>query len=192
MSHSTTTPNTDISISCFPLPHRANLLNPSYNVVGLAVVRSGDRIYIVQDFGSALPKYSSAEAKNHVAAAVNQMRRQASRPELQRRDWLGADDAACSMAQADKIGVPADRNMAEALNVLTYTTLHPETLPASAARTVTGRTLHLSPSAPATPARPPIRQEHTGSCCRWSESEAFDSASHIAYKDGSPLLCKEL
>ena len=44
-------------------PHRANLLNPSYNVVGLAVVRSGDRIYIVQDFGSALPKYSSAEAK---------------------------------------------------------------------------------------------------------------------------------
>lgn len=59
-------------------PHRANLLNPSYNVVGLAVVRSKDRIYIVQDFGSALPKYSSAEAKNNVAAAVNQMRRQGS------------------------------------------------------------------------------------------------------------------
>ena len=38
-------------------PHRANLLNPAYNVVGLGVVRSGDRLYIVQDFGHALPIY---------------------------------------------------------------------------------------------------------------------------------------
>jgi uncharacterized protein YkwD len=40
-------------------PHRANLLNPAYNVVGLGVVRSGDRLYIVQDFGHALPHYSA-------------------------------------------------------------------------------------------------------------------------------------
>ena len=57
-------------------PHRANLLNPAYNVVGMGVVRSGDRLYIVQDFGHALPNYSSAEVKDRVAAAVNQMRRQ--------------------------------------------------------------------------------------------------------------------
>src|SRR5579872_1086117 len=79
-------------------PHRANLLNPAYNVVGLGVVRNGDRLYIVQDFGSALPKYSSAQVKDRVATAVNQLRRAASRVSLQRRDWLGADDAACSMA----------------------------------------------------------------------------------------------
>ena len=52
-------------------PHRANLLNPAYNVVGLGVVRSGDRLYIVQDFGHALPKYSSSEVKGRVALAVN-------------------------------------------------------------------------------------------------------------------------
>ena len=85
-------------------PHRANLLNPAYNVVGLGVVRNGDRLYIVQDFGSALPKYSPAEVNDRVAAAVNQMRRGANRAGLQRRNWLGADDAACSMAQADKLG----------------------------------------------------------------------------------------
>src|SRR5579862_2799084 len=45
-------------------PHRANLLNPAYNVVGLGVVRSGDHLYIVQDFGHALPNYSSADVKN--------------------------------------------------------------------------------------------------------------------------------
>ena len=36
-------------------PHRANLLNPAYNLVGLGVVRSGDRLYIVQDFGQCPP-----------------------------------------------------------------------------------------------------------------------------------------
>ena len=123
------------------LPHRANLLNPAYNVVGLGVVRSGDRIYIVQDFGSALPKYSRAEVKEHVAAAVNQMRRQARQAELQRRDWLGADDAACSMAQADKLGTSSFRRVAESFNVVTYTSLHPETLPDGAAGAVAGRNL---------------------------------------------------
>src|ERR1700693_4418445 len=61
-------------------PHRANLLNPAYNVVGLGVVRSGDRLYIVQDFGHALPEYSPAEVKQYVAAAVNEARRQARQP----------------------------------------------------------------------------------------------------------------
>ena len=122
-------------------PHRANLLNPAYNVVGLGVVRNGDRLYIVQDFGSALPKYSLAEVKEHVAAAVRQTRRQARRGDLQRRDWLGADDAACSMAQADRLRTAPVRKLAESFNVLTYTSLHPESLPGGAARAIAGRNL---------------------------------------------------
>ena len=122
-------------------PHRANLLNPAYNVVGLGVVRNGDRLYIVQDFGTALPKYSPAQVKEHVAAAVNQTRSHSRRSQLQRRDWLGADDAACSMAQADQLGTAPVLKLAESFNVLTYTSLHPETLPAGAARAVTGRNL---------------------------------------------------
>jgi len=123
-------------------PHRANLLNPAYNVVGLGVVRSGTQIYIVQDFGSAIPKYSVAEAKQHVAVAVNQMRRQASRSELRRRDWHDADAAACSMAQADKLGMPAGTKLPESFAVLTYTSLHPEMLPGGGTRAVAGRDLH--------------------------------------------------
>ncbi len=53
-------------------PHRANLLNAEYNVVGLGVVRSGERLYIVQDFGHALPDYSAAEMKDRIAAVVVQ------------------------------------------------------------------------------------------------------------------------
>lgn len=122
-------------------PHRANLLNPAYNVVGLGVVRSGDRLFIVQDFGRALPAYSSAEIKDRVASAVQQKRRQSSRSDLQRLDQQQADNAACSMAQADKLGTSPVRKLAEHSTVLTYTSLHPETLPSQASRAVTSRNL---------------------------------------------------
>jgi uncharacterized protein YkwD len=113
-------------------PHRANLLNPAYNVIGLAVVRSGSQMYIVQDFGHALPNLSTAEVKDRIAAAVLQARHQANQPDLARRDLSTADDAACSMAQADKLGTSPIHQLAQRYTVLTYTSLHPAALPANA------------------------------------------------------------
>jgi len=123
-------------------PHRANLLNPAYNVVGLGVVRSGDQLYIVQDFGHALPNYSATEVKDHVAGAVQQKRQQLRQAQLQRRDLQDADSAACSMAQADKLGTLPIRRLAEHATVLTYTSLHPETLPSQANHAFGSRNLH--------------------------------------------------
>jgi uncharacterized protein YkwD len=122
-------------------PHRANLLNPAYNVVGLGVVRSGDRLYIVQDFGHALPNYSVAEVKERIAATVAQARHQANQPDLARRDLEIADDAACSMARAGKPGAGAVRQLAQHYTVFTYTSLHPETLPATAEHSLASRNL---------------------------------------------------
>src|SRR5580704_10637701 len=123
-------------------PHRANLLNPAYNVVGLGVVRSGDRLYIVQDFGHALPKYSSAEVTDRIAVALGHTRQQIGQAELERRDLVAADQAACSMARADRLGTSPVRKLAEHSTVLTYTTLHPETLPTEGAHALGSRTLH--------------------------------------------------
>jgi uncharacterized protein YkwD len=122
-------------------PHRANLLNPAYNVVGLGVVRGGDRLYIVQDFGHALPNYSTAEVKDRIAATVAQARHQANQPDLARHDLSTADDAACSMAQADKLGTTPVRQFAQRYTVLTYTSLHPETLPENATRVLSSHNL---------------------------------------------------
>jgi uncharacterized protein YkwD len=122
-------------------PHRANLLNASYNVIGLAVMRSGDRLYIVQDFGQALPNYSTAEVKERIAATVAQTRHRARQSNLARRDLPTMDDAACSMAQADKLGTSPIHQLAQRYTVLTYTSLHPETLPANAESTLASRTL---------------------------------------------------
>ena len=122
-------------------PHRANLLNPAYNVVGLGVVRSGDRLYIVQDFGHALPTYSTDEAKDSVAAAVTRVRRSAHVRDLPRYDVPDADQYACSMAHADKLGTAPVVKLAKQFTVLTYTSLHPEALPAGATRAITSRNL---------------------------------------------------
>jgi uncharacterized protein YkwD len=122
-------------------PHRANLLNPAYNVVGLGVVRGGDRLYIVQDFGHALPNYSAAEVKEHIAATVAQARHQANQPELARQDLPTADDAACSMAHADKLGTSPVHQLAQRYTVLTYTSLQPETLPVNAGRVLASHNL---------------------------------------------------
>jgi len=126
----------------FSAPHRANLLNTNYNVVGIGVVRGVDRLYIVQDFGHALPNYSVLEVKDRIAAKVAQARRESSQPALAHRDLAQADAAACSMAQADKLGTAPIQALAQHYTVLTYTTLYPETLPAQAARVIANHNLH--------------------------------------------------
>jgi uncharacterized protein YkwD len=121
--------------------HRANLLNPAYNVVGLAVVRSGDRLYIVQDFGHAVASYSSVEWKDRVAAAVNQLRHDGGQRALPRLDLGNADDLACSMMHADKLGTSPVQALAERYTVFTFTSLHPDELPTGANHAIASRNL---------------------------------------------------
>jgi uncharacterized protein YkwD len=120
-------------------PHRANLLNPAYNVVGLGVLRSGGRLYIVEDFGRALPTYSGNEVKSKIESAVHEARHHAAMPDLQRRDPMAADDAACSMAQADKLGTDPVRKLAQRYTMMTYTSMSPEILPDGATTSLTSR-----------------------------------------------------
>jgi uncharacterized protein YkwD len=115
-------------------PHRANLLNASYNVVGIGVVHSGEQLYIVQDFGHALPAYSVAEFKDQVAAAVSLARQRAKQSALVRQDLPEVDDASCSMAKASQLRTFSVHQLAQRYTVLTYTTLRPEVLPAKASQ----------------------------------------------------------
>jgi uncharacterized protein YkwD len=122
-------------------PHRANLLNPAYNTVGLGVVRSGSRLFIVEDFAHSAPAYTAEQMKRRVALAINDMRHQGSRPALPRSDLHNADAAACSMAHEDKLGTAPIRQLARHYTVLTYTSLYPEKLPGEASRAIRGPNL---------------------------------------------------
>jgi uncharacterized protein YkwD len=122
-------------------PHRANLLNPDYNVIGLGVVRSGDRLYVVQDFGRALPTYSIAEVKVQIAETVERTRREVHQADLAQQELPITDAAACSMAQADKLGTSPVQQLAQRYSVLTYTSLHPQELPDNALPVLKSRNL---------------------------------------------------
>jgi uncharacterized protein YkwD len=121
--------------------HRENLLNTSYNVVGLGVVRSGDRLYVVQDFGHALPRYSPAEAKERIATSVAQARSRARQPKLQRLDLANADGTACSMAREDTLNTSAIHEIAKHHTVVTYTALDLTSLPKVANKALSKRKL---------------------------------------------------
>jgi uncharacterized protein YkwD len=119
-------------------PHRANLLNPGFNVAGFGVVRAGYSLYVAQDFGHSLPVYSPRQAGGLVSGSIARMRRDAHLPPLQWMDSDAAEAAACSMARADSLKTAAPRGS----YILRYTTAQPETLPATAAKAIEDRALH--------------------------------------------------
>lgn len=116
-------------------PHRGNLLNAAYNVGGFGVVRSGNALYVVQDFGHSLPKYSAQNSADLVAANIVRLRSQTHLPALQRADGNSAQATACSMAQANSLHVDAP----QAHYALRYTSMEPGNLPANANKIVADR-----------------------------------------------------
>src|SRR5262249_1151993 len=54
--------------------HRANILSPKYNAVGIGVVRVKSRVYVAQDFAHVLPVYSAQQFRDEVVAAFNRAR----------------------------------------------------------------------------------------------------------------------
>lgn len=118
-------------------PHRANLLNANYNVAGFSVVRSGSLLYVTQDFGHSLPSRSDDEAEDLVAKNVDSMRAQVGLRALQRIDGREAATAACAMADADSLRIPAPGGRV----ILRYTTAQPQALPANVSRAVENHSL---------------------------------------------------
>jgi uncharacterized protein YkwD len=123
-------------------PHRENLLDPGYDVAGFAVAKSEGRLYVVQDFGHSLPAYSADQTEDSITSAVNHLRQTAHLPALARRPELDLRDAACAMAQADRLGTRSMHELAQRYNVVSYTNIHPEVLPESAAKLVNDPRIH--------------------------------------------------
>ena len=113
-------------------PHRANLLDARFNVVGVAAIWTQGRLYVVQDFGQALPKNSVQDTASLVVKAVHDVRASAGLPELSQFTPEDLDNAACEMAKGDR---PAAHMIAAGYTnrkVISYTQSHPEVLPNSA------------------------------------------------------------
>jgi uncharacterized protein YkwD len=110
-------------------PHRKNLLDPDFNVVGLAIIHRGDQIYVVQDFGRRVTSYSSSKAADAVAQAIIHAREKLGAPPLQRIDRGDLQEVACTMARQDKLDVAGARPLSQTYHVLKYSTPAVDALP---------------------------------------------------------------
>jgi uncharacterized protein YkwD len=112
--------------------HRENLLHPSYNVVGIAVLRRGDTLYVVQDFGDSYEKVSNTESDAQIAASVKGIRAQSKQFVLEQRESPIAHKEACEMAATDSLKTPQSAFSTGPKHLIRYTTLQPGILPDSA------------------------------------------------------------
>jgi uncharacterized protein YkwD len=121
--------------------HRENLLRPDYNVVGLAVARVGDRIYVVEDFGHEVPTYGADKAEDLVSAAILQTRGSAQGARVKRLELGSLRNAACTMATRDKLDPHAVSGLGPLRYVLTYTSMEPDRLAPAAVKAVSDKNL---------------------------------------------------
>ncbi len=113
-------------------PHRANILNPKYNRVGIGVVEKDGILWVTQDFAGETPSLPQADAENAAAEAFDQLRRQKHRTALQRRDMPELRNLACTMAQRGELDTRAALRSARAHYAVVYTQSWPGQLPTSA------------------------------------------------------------
>ncbi|HZR30421.1 MAG TPA: CAP domain-containing protein [Terriglobales bacterium] len=138
-------------------PHRANILNPTYDTLGIGVVRSGDLLYVVEDFAHVLREYSSPELEKIVATRGLELRFQAHLPRLPQKPGEELRRQACLMAHQDKLESQAILKLPGVRRAVTFTTTQPKDLPPSAREAIlwpeakafaVGACFARSPSAP--------------------------------------------
>jgi hypothetical protein len=109
-------------------PHRANMLNPDFNAVGIAVVKLGEQFYLVEDFAHRLPDISTPQFEDEVAAEFDALRLQSGASPLEATKSDTLRHAACEMAGKDEVDA-RDVRMPGARYVLSFTITEARTLP---------------------------------------------------------------
>jgi uncharacterized protein YkwD len=107
--------------------HRANILSPRYNAVGIGIVTSSDdQIYVTEDFAHRVTKFSPPEIEDGVFAQLNKLRAQKGLAPLERRKISMLEHEACR----EDINVKAiGRALSSAGWVSFFTSAQPSEIP---------------------------------------------------------------
>jgi uncharacterized protein YkwD len=106
--------------------HRANILNPEYNAIGIAIEPGGDELYVTQDFAHLIPTSSESDFENAVIAAVQRERQARGLGAIRVHNDARLKSAACSSTLDAKKVL---RNLPGATDLAIYTSSDPATLP---------------------------------------------------------------
>ena len=115
-------------------PHRANILSPKYDTVGIGVLRRGDLFWVTQDFAHRLQEYSVGEAENTIIASWQRERQHANRPAAQVVRIPQLRNMACAMAQQGRLNSRAPLNLPDVQAAVVYTEPDPAKLAANAVK----------------------------------------------------------
>jgi uncharacterized protein YkwD len=113
-------PTAHVMLMQSPL-HRANILNPKFNAVGIAVVRNGDVVYVTEDFAHIYPNYSELEADAATQQAINDYIRTQHFPVPMRKPRALLTNMACDMALDDKLDGEKARAVPGATSAVVWT-----------------------------------------------------------------------
>jgi hypothetical protein len=122
-------------------PHRANILNPEYNAAGIAATRSGESLYVTEDFARTVAAESPSTAEKTINAAIASARAHAGMRALAQREEPRARRIACRMAKQGKLDARGALQLPGAHEAVTYTATQLSDLSSNAKNVV------LSPNA---------------------------------------------
>lgn len=92
-------------------PHRANILDPGLNAIGISVVQSGSLLFAVEDFSTSVPTLSLEEQEQQVASELSSpgLHVTAGSPDARKtcemdRGWSGARPASILRYEMSDLG----------------------------------------------------------------------------------------
>ena len=117
---------------------RQTLLNPSFSVAGVAVLRGGSQLFIVADLARPLKELTNEEVESLITEQVQQARTDKKLPPLKVVHIQELRELSCSMAKKDSLKVsPGDPDAGSIgaprgyARTFVYTSLDPGNLPES-------------------------------------------------------------
>ena len=112
--------------------HRTNILNPDYNVIGVAAVQCGAGLWITQDFAHRLPEYSESQADAALEEAINQYAKTQGMTPPVRKPQTELRIMACEMAKKGAVDREAPAQLPGVHGTVVWRTGDPAALPAHA------------------------------------------------------------
>jgi uncharacterized protein YkwD len=119
--------------------HRANIMNPKYNAVGIGVVTVRSHMYVTQDFAHVVRVYTDQQFRQELAAALNKVRRAHRLPPIDFRFDTRLDEEACS-GKLNASDVLA--GLSGATQATIFTATQPDDLPRDMETAAVDRNLH--------------------------------------------------
>ncbi len=112
-------------------PHRANILSPNYNVIGVAVIRSGEHVYVTEDFAHRVTAYSEPEADALLQRAIETYATAHGMSPPVRKPQAQLRHMACDMALNDSLQTQKAADLPGVQEVAAWTAVVPGDLPSS-------------------------------------------------------------